>query len=121
MSVKTVNLRMQGDNLPGGGMYLGENYRGGNDHGKFIRGECPGGGGGGECTRICVIPFFKGFPGWRVHFWSYFMDTGSTSRSNQRSKVTFGLQLGKHHLYWLIICGSLPNYYRMSGFTRMDR
>ena len=49
------------------------------------------------------------------------MDTGSTSRSNQRSKVKFGLQSGKHHLYWLTICDSLPNYSRMSGFTRMDR
>ena len=31
-----------------------------------------------------VIPVFKGFPGWGVHLWSVFLDTGSKSRSNQR-------------------------------------
>ena len=36
-----------------------------------------------------VIPLFKGFPGRGVHFWSYFLDTVSNSRSNQRPKVTF--------------------------------
>ena len=36
-----------------------------------------------------VIPRFKGFPGWGVHFWSIFLDMGSNSRSNQRSKVKF--------------------------------
>ena len=23
-----------------------------------------------------VVPLFKGFPGWGVHFWSYMLDTG---------------------------------------------
>ena len=31
MSVKTVNLRMQGDNLPWGGMYQGGNDWGGGE------------------------------------------------------------------------------------------
>ena len=36
-----------------------------------------------------VIPLYKGFPGWGVHFWSICLDTGLKSRSNQRSKVKF--------------------------------
>ena len=36
-----------------------------------------------------VIPCFKGFPGWGVHFWSNILDMGSKFRSNQRSKVKF--------------------------------
>ena len=41
-----------------------------------------------------VIPLYKGFPGWGVHFRSYCFDTGSKSRSNQRSKVKFDLKSG---------------------------
>ena len=47
MSVKTVNLRMQGDNLPWGGMYQGGNDWGG---GGMTRRNLSGGGmprGGG--------------------------------------------------------------------------
>ena len=50
-----------------------------------------------------VIPFYKGFPGWGVHFWS-FLDTGLKSRSNQRSKVKFDVKPGTNHLYRPIIC-----------------
>ena len=46
-----------------------------------------------------VMPLFRGFQGWGVHFWSYVLDTGSESRSNQRSKVKFDLKSGKNHLY----------------------
>ena len=45
-----------------------------------------------------VIPLFKGFPGWGVHFWSYVLDTGSKSRSNKRSKVKLALKSGNNHL-----------------------
>ena len=74
-------------------------------------------------TEGRVIPLYKGFPGWGVHFWSYFLDTGSKSRSNQRSKVKFDLQSGNKSplLRYYIICGSLSTYSRMSGFTRMGR
>ena len=27
--------------------------------------------------EVRVIPLYKGFPGWGVHFWSYFFDTVS--------------------------------------------
>ena len=47
------------------------------------------------------------------------LDMGS--QSNQRSKVKFDPKSGNNHLYWPIICGSLPTYSRMSGFTRMGR
>ena len=36
-----------------------------------------------------VIPRCKGLPGRGVHFWSYVLDIGSKSRSNQRSNVKF--------------------------------
>ena len=39
-----------------------------------------------------VIPIYKGFPRWGVHFWSYILDMGSKSRSNQRSKVKYDLK-----------------------------
>ena len=41
-----------------------------------------------------VITLYKGFPGWGVHFWSYVLDMGSNSRSNQMSKVKFVLKSG---------------------------
>ena len=46
-----------------------------------------------------VIPLYKGFPGWGVHFWSNILDTGSKSRSHQRSKVKFDLKSVNNHLY----------------------
>ena len=51
-----------------------------------------------------VIPLYKGFPGWGVHFWSICLDTGLKSRSNQRSKVKFDVKPGTNHLYRPIIC-----------------
>ena len=51
-----------------------------------------------------VIPLYKGFPGWGVHFWSNLLDTGLKSRSNQRSKVKFDVKPGTNHLYRPIIC-----------------
>ena len=33
-------------------------------------------------TEGRVIPLFMGYPVWGVYFWSYFLDTGSKSRSN---------------------------------------
>ena len=46
-----------------------------------------------------VIPLYKGFPGWGVHFWSYFLGPESKSRSHQRSKVKFDLKSVNNHLY----------------------
>ena len=51
-----------------------------------------------------VIPLYKGFPGWGVHLWSFCLDTGLKSRSNQRSKVKFDVKPGTDHLYRPIIC-----------------
>ena len=50
-----------------------------------------------------VIPLYKCFPGWGVHFWSIYLDTGLKSKSNQRSKVKFDLKPGTNHLYRPII------------------
>ena len=50
-----------------------------------------------------VIPLYKGFPGWGVHFCSIFLDTGLKSRLNQRSKVKFDVKPGTNHLYRPII------------------
>ena len=55
-----------------------------------------------------VIPLSWSFPGRGVHFWSYFLDTGS--RLNQRLKVKVNPKSPKNHLYSLIICGSLHTY-----------
>ena len=68
-----------------------------------------------------VIPLYKGFPGWGIHFWSYFLETGSKSMLHQRIKVKFNLKSVNNHLYLPIICGSLPTSSRMSGVTRMDK
>ena len=46
-----------------------------------------------------VIPLYKALPGWGVHLWSHFLDTGSKSRSHQRSKVKFDLKSVNNHLY----------------------
>ena len=54
-----------------------------------------------------VIPFYKGFLGWGVHFWSNILDTGLKSRSNQRSKVKCDIKPGTNHLYRPIICEPL--------------
>ena len=45
-----------------------------------------------------VIPLYKGFLGWAVHFCN-FLDAWSKSRSHQRSKVNFDLKSVNNHLY----------------------
>ena len=43
-------------------------------------------------TLSCNTSFWDGW-GWGVHFWSYFVDTWSMSRSNRRSNVKFGSKI----------------------------
>ena len=54
-----------------------------------------------------VIPFYKGFPGWGVHFWSNYLDTGLKSRSILRSKVKCDIKPVTNHLCRPIICEPL--------------